>query len=136
MIKLIFLALVIFTLVFTLYKVKVEHMDEQPDTSTIQKQNDDANINLDEKNIVPTNYISICGNKDDELAIEDCLVNSKGKFMDDFIKCLGSKNIKNPKKIIDNFSPLQYSVIMSDLDAGKNLDCDKLSKAIFDAQNN
>jgi hypothetical protein len=65
---------------------------------------------------------SDCGFNDLNCDIETCLKQSKGQEMDVFRKCMQDKNV--PEKIIKNFSPVQFALLLN------NLDCERLEKAI------
>jgi hypothetical protein len=73
-----------------------------------RKQNEKmTDYNLD-------NVESKCNLIGENLIVEKCLVNSKGKYMDDFLKCLKIHNVS--QKIIDNFSPLYYAILVDNMD--------------------
>jgi len=98
----------------------------------------DQNVELMTQNdlIVPGNNVSeipsMCNLLGEDLLVEQCLISSRGKFMDDFINCLNVNGVS--KKISDNFSPLQYGLLLKDLDNGKSLDCEKFMKTLNNAK--
>ena len=72
-------------------------------------------------------FSSKCGFTGQQLLVEQCLTNSAGKSMDDFIKCMKDNGIEN--KIITNFSPLDYALLVGDIK------CNELENAMNTAKN-
>jgi hypothetical protein len=69
---------------------------------------------------------SQCNLIGENLIIEKCLINSKGKYMDNFLECLKLHNIS--QKVIDNFSPLYYAILADKMDCSQLVDTINNSK--------
>jgi hypothetical protein len=87
---------------------------------------------MTQTDLIASEIPSSCGLMGEDLLVEQCLIFSRGKFMDDFINCLNKNGVS--KKISDNFSPLQYGLLLKDLDNGKSLDCEKFMKTLNNAK--
>jgi hypothetical protein len=72
-------------------------------------------------------FSSKCGFTGQNLLIEQCLTNSVGKSMDDFLKCMKDNGIED--KIIKNFSPLDFALLVGDIK------CNELENSINTAKN-
>jgi hypothetical protein len=72
------------------------------------------------------NFSSKCGFSGPNLIIEQCMTNSAGKSMDDFIKCMHDNGIED--KITKNFSPLDFALLVGDIK------CNELENAINTAK--
>jgi hypothetical protein len=71
-------------------------------------------------------FNSKCGFTGENLIFEQCMTNSAGKSMDDFLNCLKDNGIE--EKVRKNFSPLEFALQVGDIK------CNELENAINTAK--